>query len=153
MSSWVQDPTADCAVVLTGGFGRIHEGFSLLSRKLVKKLIISGVHPDVQMQDLYPAVVLMGDVNEQDVLLERRSQTTFGNAQQSLPLIEALACRDVVLVTSQLHMHRAYLTFRHVFPEDVKLIPHSIPTGHFEDTGLDVSLEVLKSVFYSFWAF
>lgn len=149
----MNDSTADCAVVLTGGIGRTHEGLSLLSRKLVKKVIVSGAHADVQIQDLYPAAALMGEINESDILLERRSQTTYGNAQQSLPLVEALNCRDLLIVTSQIHMHRAYSTFRHAFPEDIKLIPHAIPTGHNEDTFTDTLVEVLKSIFYSIWAY
>ena len=153
VTSWTQDSTADCAIALTGGVGRIHEGISLLSRKLVKKLIVSGVYPEVQVQDLYPASLLMGDVNEADIILERRSQTTYGNAQQSLPLVEVLGCRDIVLVTSQLHMHRAFATFRHVFPEEMKIIKHSIPRSHAEDNWLETLIEALKIQFYSLWAY
>ncbi|MCB0411288.1 MAG: YdcF family protein, partial [Bdellovibrionales bacterium] len=44
--SWIMDQRADCGLVLTGGPGRLREGFDLLVQKNIKKLIISGVHPD-----------------------------------------------------------------------------------------------------------
>ena len=41
VSAWHSDPKADCAVVLTGGAGRVREGFSLLGRQLVRRLVVS----------------------------------------------------------------------------------------------------------------
>ena len=45
IGSWQTDMQADCAVVLTGGANRVREGFDLLSRGQIRKLIISGVNP------------------------------------------------------------------------------------------------------------
>lgn len=154
ISAWTQDPTADCAVVVTGGRGRIREGFDLLYRKQIRKLIVSGVHPQAQLQDLLPVWPYYGQLDETDVLLERRSRTTYGNAQQSLPLVEALQCRDVILVTSSLHMPRAFRTFRKVFPADVAIHPHAIvTTGHAVPGFSESMIETAKWLFYSVWAF
>ena len=46
VTSWTEDQRADCGLVLTGGAARISEGFSLLSQKRIKKLVISGVNPN-----------------------------------------------------------------------------------------------------------
>ena len=153
ISSWVKDPSADCAIVLTGGAGRVREGLSLLSRNLVKKLIISGVHPDVEFSDLYSSWIYMGDINEKDVLLERRSSTTYGNAQQSLPIVEAIGCREVIIVTSQLHMPRAFRTFVAAFPHGFPIYQHALAAGRTESTPTEVWVEVLKGIFYSLWAY
>lgn len=153
LQSWQKDQTADCAVVLTGGAGRVREGFDLLANQEVKKLIISGVYSDVQLRDLMPLWALYGNLNENDVVLEKRSETTYGNAQQSLPIVEALKCRDVILVTSRLHMHRSYRTFRATFPANIYIHPHSIISGRYETSPWDNSVEALKSLFYSLWAY
>jgi uncharacterized SAM-binding protein YcdF (DUF218 family) len=153
LTSWTQDPSADCAVVLTGGVGRIREGLSLLSRRIVKKVIISGVYPEVQFNELYAATPLMGEINEADVILERRSQTTFGNAQQSVPIVETLRCRDVLLVTSQTHMNRAYQTFRAALPREIRIEKHTLPSPRNETSTWDLGLEIAKSIFYSIWAY
>lgn len=152
-NSWVEDHTADCAVVLTGGPGRVREGFDLLAQGQVKKLIISGVHPSASLREIFPELPFYGDIQKDDVILERRSGTTYGNAQQTLVLVEALHCRDLILVTSFLHMHRASRTFGGVFPADFPLIRRAIVSGSLESSWWDLGLEAAKSFFYSLWAY
>lgn len=153
INAWSEDPSADCAVVLTGGSNRVREGLDLLARGHIKKLIISGVHSSASLREIYPLWPFYGDVREQDVILERRSATTYGNAQQTISIVEALNCRDVVLVTSHLHMYRAYRTFQASYPPTVFLIRYAVNGGRGESGFWDASTEVLKSLFYGLWAY
>lgn len=153
INSWTEDVNADCAVVLTGGPHRIREGVDLLVRHRVQKLIISGVHPQSSFKDIFPLWMFYGNLREQDVVLERRSQTTFGNAQQSLPLVEALRCHDLVLVTSRTHMRRALATFRAEFPSGLNIIPRAIAGTSIEPSWFELINETGKTLFYSLWAF
>ena len=153
IQAWSDDITADCAVVLTGGVGRVREGFDLLSRGQIKKLVISGVHRDVQLSELMAFSPFYGNLSEKDVVLDRRSGTTYGNAQQTLPIVEALGCRDVALVTSNLHMFRAYRTFMASYPANIKIYKYSVNTLRSEMGFYEVSTEVLKSLFYALWAY
>jgi uncharacterized SAM-binding protein YcdF (DUF218 family) len=153
ISAWLEDHRADCAVVLTGGAGRVREGFDLLAQGQVHKLIISGVHPRATLRDIFPQWPFYGNLRVEDVVLERRSTTTYGNALQSLPLVEAVRCRSVVLVTSHLHMRRAYRTFRGVFPQEILLLTRSVSSGSVPPRSSDVAVEVLKALFYSLWAY
>lgn len=145
--------SADCAIVLTGGPGRVREGFDLLARKLAQKLIVSGVHPQAELREIFPLWPFYGSVRPEDVALERRSRTTFGNAQQSLPLVEALHCRDAWLVTSRVHMYRALKTFRAEFPPTLRLYPRAVVSGSAEPSWGDIASETAKSLFYSLWAY
>lgn len=153
VTSWEKDQVADCAVVLTGGPGRVKEGFDLLAEKKVKKLIISGVHPDARLRELLPSLIFYVGMKEEDVVLEKRSGTTWGNAQQSLPIVEALRCRDLLLVTSHLHMPRAYRTFRAVFPETIGVQTQAVVGSHFRPPFWEQFIETTKSLFYSLWAY
>lgn len=153
VSSWTENHTADCAVVLTGGVGRVREGFDLLANQNVKKLIISGVNPNSRLREIMPVWSFYGTLHEDDVVLERRSETTYGNAQQSLSIVEALRCRDILLVTSQLHMHRSYQTFRGSYPENIGIIKHAVVSGRLEGGFFEAAFEALKSLFYSLWAY
>lgn len=152
-TSWMQDQKADCAVVLTGGGARISEGFSLLSQQRVKKLIISGVHPQAALHEIFPQLPFYGNVNEKDILLEKHSLTTYGNVQQSVPILEALNCKSMVLITSRLHMHRAMSTFQGKLSSDYEILPRAVVAGSLDESWQDLSLEVLKSLFYSIWAY
>lgn len=151
--SWTQTQTADCAVVLTGGTGRVREGFDLLANGYVKKLIISGVYTNARLREIMPVWTFYGALNENDVVLDRRSETTYGNAQQSLPLVEALRCRDILLVTSKTHMYRAFHTFRSSYPEGIQIHKYAIYGGRSEMASGEIFLESLKSLFYSIWAY
>jgi uncharacterized SAM-binding protein YcdF (DUF218 family) len=153
ISAWTSDHKADCAVVVTGGPGRVREGLDLLAQGQVHKLIISGVHPRSTLREIYPQWPFYGTLRDTDVVLERRSTTTYGNAQQSLPLVEAMHCRSVVLVTSQIHMQRAYKTFRQIFPPEILIAKRAISSGAVPPRPSDVAIEALKSMFYSLWAY
>ena len=153
LASWSEDQSADCAVVVTGGPNRVREGFDLLSRRAVQKLIISGVHPQAELREIFPLWPYYGDLREQDVVLERRSRTTYGNAQQSLPLVEALRCRDVILITSRAHMYRALKTFRAEFPPGFTILPRAVVGASIGPGWGEATLETLKSIFYSLWAY
>lgn len=153
ITAWSEDHRADCAVVLTGGPGRVREGFDLLAQGQVRKLIISGVHPKATLREIFPQWPFYGSLHEDDVVLERRSATTYGNAQQSLPLVEAMHCRSLVLITSQLHMRRAFKTFRQVFPTELLITSRSVSSGFIPPRTSDLAIETMKSIFYSLWAY
>lgn len=153
VTSWSQDHKADCAIVLTGGAGRIREGMNLLSQRQIKKLIISGVYPTAELRQIFPEWPIYGELDPDDVILERRSGTTYGNAQQSLVLIEALHCKDAILVTSGLHMYRARKTFEGVFPKEFPMTYRSTLTGSVSPPYATRFFEGLKSLFYSLWAY
>ncbi len=152
-TSWTADHKADCGVVLTGGRGRIREGLDLLYQGQIRKLIISGVHPGATLLSVFSVWPYYASLREDDVVLEKRSQTTYGNAQQSLVLIEALKCKDLVLVTSALHMPRAFRTFRKIYPQEIAISQRSIVSGRLQPTFFEASIETLKLYFYSLWVF
>ncbi len=143
----------DCGVVLTGSAGRIREGFDLLEQKQIKKLIISGVHSQTTLKDLLPLWPYYPAVQEDTVFLEKRSETTYGNAVQSLPLVQALQCRDIVLITSELHMYRSYQVFRPVYPDSIVIYKHGVLSPHGQFSFVDELIEVTKSLFYRPWAY
>lgn len=152
-TSWTQVQEADCGIVLTGGPGRIREGMDLLANRNIRKLIISGVNPNSEIKEIFPLWVFYHEVDEKDVVLEKRSETTFGNATQSLPLVEVLGCQDVILVTSALHMYRSKRTFYKVFPKIIEIKTHVLGRSSESESLFDRVQEAFKSLFYSLWAY
>jgi uncharacterized SAM-binding protein YcdF (DUF218 family) len=153
VQSWEVLEGADCAVVLTGGRGRLRSGLQLLRRGEIRHLIISGVYSDTQLVDL---------INWQDELmnwglpnlhLERQSRTTYGNAQHSWPLIDVLGCQSFYLITSQIHMPRAFKTFQGHNELGKLVIPRSVPAPFSEREQSAKIWESIKDVFYSYWAY
>lgn len=151
--AWVIDQSSDCGVVLTGGAGRVTEGMDLLARRSIRKLIISGVNPQAEWREIFPNWPFYQDVQESDIVLERRSRTTFGNAQQTLAVAEALGCRDLLVITSQIHLPRAIKTFRAEFEGRMHVEGRAIQGGPVDSTAFEIGVEVLKSLFYGMWAY
>lgn len=140
--------SADCGVVLTGAPGRLREGFELLAEKKIKKLIVSGVYKDARMIEIFPYSGYYPEVSLEDIYLEKRSETTFGNARHSMSLVEGLRCRDIILITSQIHMHRAYSIFKIVYPDSMTIKKLTLPNTRSESGLSGLAIEVVKSLFY-----
>lgn len=141
-------PVGQCGVVLTGAPGRVRESFEILAQRKIQKLIVSGVYKDSQLREIFPYLPFYPEVSESDIFLEKKSETTYGNAIQSLVLVESLKCKTVVLMTSQVHMRRAYRIFRSTFPNDIEIQKLSLPNSKTEKNLIDIWIEVFKTLFY-----
>lgn len=138
----------DCGVVLTGGPGRIREAIEILGQKKIKKLIISGVYKEAQLAEIFPPLPFYPEVDSNDIILEKHSESTYGNAVQSLALVQTLQCRSVLLITSQMHMRRSYKIFRAMYPESIQIQKHYVLSQRKDPRELDLVIETIKSVFY-----
>ncbi len=153
VNAWTDEHQADCAIVLTGERNRLDEGFDLLYQGQVKKLIISGVNPSSYLEEIYPNIVFYGRIEPENIILEKTSKTTYGNAQQTLPLVEALGCHDLILITSRMHMYRALRTFKANYPNNINIYPRATAGREYDFVWDQIAFESLKSIFYSLWAY
>ncbi len=151
ISAYDGDYKAGCAVVLTGGAGRVREGFDLLSQGAVRKLVISGVHSEVSMSDIFPQKFFDGSFSTKDIVLEKQSKSTYENAEYTLRLVQKLKCKDILLITSHLHIYRAERVFRKIFPPGYRINTVAVPPASLSVESYVV--EALKSLFYSLWAY
>ena len=138
----------ECGVVLTGAPGRIREAFEVLTQKKISKLIISGVYKDTKLLEIFPQLPFYPEVDPEDVILEKISGSTFGNATQSLLVVETLKCKKILLMTSDIHMYRALKTFKSVFPADFEIETYVIQNQSKENFIVDVYFETFKTIFY-----
>ena len=127
--------------------GRIREAFEVLAQKKIQKLIIAGVYKETQLLEIFPHLPFYSEISENDITLEKKSENTYGNAVQSLALVKTLKCRDVLLITSQLHMFRAYRIFYQIYPHTIILKKMSVPNRK-DFPFSDYLLETIKSSFY-----
>lgn len=141
-------PITDCGVVLTGSPGRLREAFEVLGQKKIRRLIVSGVYKDTRLHEIFPHLPFYPEIDPESIILEKISGSTYGNAVQSLLVAEALKCKSVLLMTSQLHMYRALRTFKSRFPQALPITPYAIVNPVKEATAFDIYFETLKSLFY-----
>lgn len=119
----------DAIIVLTGGQHRINTGLDLLMLGKADHLFISGVNPNVTIENL----VSLWDPNFSYIpcciALGYAASNTEGNARESSEWARAQNIKTIRLVTSNYHLPRAWLEFNHALPR-YKIIAHPIsPTS------------------------
>lgn len=123
---------AEGIVVLTGGDGRIEAGLDILEAHKADRLLISGVHRDVTVEELLA-------LNNGNPALAPRielgfiAQDTLGNADETAAWIEAYRIESLIVVTALYHMPRALMHLGHVLP-DVALYPYPVVPKAFQNT-------------------
>jgi uncharacterized SAM-binding protein YcdF (DUF218 family) len=125
----VADPGAaptDAIVVLTGGSLRVHSGLDLLREGKGRKLFVSGVNQQVDLDEL---LRISGNGSDESVawasccvVLGHEADNTFGNAQETARWMRRQGFHSLRLVTAWYHMPRSLLEFERAMP-DVEIVP------------------------------
>ena len=102
------DEQTDAIVVLTGSPGRLERGLALLEQGRAQAMLISGVPPNARPQDY--AARYGVDVSQfpARIALGHESVDTRTNAEEVARWLQRRRYRSIRLVTSDLHMRRAY---------------------------------------------
>jgi uncharacterized SAM-binding protein YcdF (DUF218 family) len=118
-------PPTDAIVVLTGGSLRLQSGFELLREGKGRKLFVSGVNQQVDVDDL---LRLSGNAAERAqccVALGHEADNTLGNAHETARWIRSQGFRSLRLVTAWYHMPRSLLEFDRAMPE-IDIVAHPV---------------------------
>lgn len=111
-------PEADAIVVLTGGARtRLETGVRLLQEGHGRRLLISGVNPDVRDAELFTLLGVDEDLSACCVDLGRTAQDTLGNAAETAAWTKRNGFRRILLVTDDYHMPRSLAELRLAAPE------------------------------------
>jgi uncharacterized SAM-binding protein YcdF (DUF218 family) len=112
--------TPDAVVVFTGDKGRISKAFELIQQWPESKLIISGVHGQLSLENIARAQIpnyeKLDDVHSSNKLiqldLDYEAANTLENVQQTLERVEREQFKTLLVVTSDYHVFRARQIFR-----------------------------------------
>jgi len=118
---------ADAIFVLTGGEGRIQEGFRAWSGGMARELYILGAGRTVPVARIVPEGFRIPAEDLSRVHVEGWSGNTLENAFSAKSAVGEGKFSSVILVTSDYHIPRANLAFRKVLPPDVALSAIRVP--------------------------
>ncbi len=119
---------ADGIVSLTGaGSVRIEAAVQLLERGKAKRLLVSGVNPEVSRKDMQSLTHDYSRTFDCCVDLGFRAADTQGNARETLAWTTYHHFHTVIVVTADYHMPRALLELRAATP-GVALRPYPVAT-------------------------
>ncbi len=131
---------ADGIVVLTGGPGRIDEGFAVLSSGRGARLLISGVNQTLDNQTILQAIGQGQELLECCVDPGRNATDTKSNALEAAAWAKEKNFKSIILITADFHMPRSLNAFTEFAP-DLKIISHPVVA---EVSPLTVMLEYNK---------
>ncbi len=129
----VSDPErrTDAIVVLTGGIGRLRQGFELLAQDRAQQLFVSGVERGVEVSELLRIDRIAPPELACCVVLGYEAGDTRGNAEETAAWMREQGFDTLRLVTAVYHMPRSLLEFRLAMPE-VEILPHPVFTTNFK---------------------
>jgi uncharacterized SAM-binding protein YcdF (DUF218 family) len=121
----VSPEKADAIIVLTGGQARISAAVDLLKSGKGERLLISGVHPDADRDDLSAATGSDPQLFACCVDIDYAALDTVGNAEESAKWVTSHAYSRVILVTNNYHMPRSLLEMRRLIG-GTELLPYPV---------------------------
>jgi len=123
---------ADGIVVLTGGSSRVSDAMELLAAGYGKRLLISGVHPTNDANDISRTLPDSQPLMRCCVDLDHSAVNTRSNAAETRRWVRERGFKSLIVVTSNYHMPRAIVELSHALP-DVTLIPFAVVGDKWRD--------------------
>lgn len=120
----------DAIIVLTGGRNRITESVKLLNRNMADRLFISGVGKKISLSNIQHTQKIKTS-RLRNIDIGHKATDTESNAEEAYSWITDNHISSIRLVTSNYHMYRAMLEFKHLMPE-IDIIPHPVYSDHIE---------------------
>jgi uncharacterized SAM-binding protein YcdF (DUF218 family) len=114
----------DAIVVLTGGRLRLQSGMDLLRDGKGRKLFVSGVNQQVDLEELL-RVSGNADWASCCTVLGHDADNTLGNALETAQWMRQQGFRSLRLVTAWYHMPRSLLELNRAMPE-IEIIAHPV---------------------------
>ncbi|CCD99523.1 YdcF family protein [Bradyrhizobium sp. STM 3809] len=123
---------ADGIVVLTGGSSRVSDAVELLAGGYGRRLLISGVHPTNDANDITRSLPEARSFINCCVDLDYSAINTRSNAAQTRRWAAERGFKSLVVVTSNYHMPRAIAELSHAMPS-MDLIPYAVVGEKWRD--------------------
>lgn len=161
----VSDPLqkADAIIVVSGDSNgeRIRQGAELYRQGMGDYFLVSGgyVYWRVTLADLMRKHANALGVPLSAIIIEDQSQSTYENAKFSLPILQKLGVKSVIIVTSPTHTRRLKGVFQKVFGKaGIKVMICPAKNSKFNadkwwtrnEDGEEVAMEYVKLVSYTF---
>lgn len=127
----IPETPTDAVVVLTGGPLRLQAGLAVLESGQARKLLVSGVHPSVEVTELLRSAQRPSAGVECCVVLGYDADNTAGNAAETRRFMQREGYRSLRLVTASYHMRRSLLEFRRALP-GITIVPHPVFSDAFK---------------------
>ncbi|NIJ21205.1 uncharacterized SAM-binding protein YcdF (DUF218 family) [Sphingomonas naasensis] len=119
----------DAIVVLTGGGGRIDRGLAVLRAGDARRMLVSGVDPDVRPVELAVQFRIDRRLMACCIDLGWQAVDTRSNADETAKWVREHGFKSVRLVTTDWHMPRARMELASALGGDAEVIGDAVRSG------------------------
>lgn len=106
---------ADVIIILSGGGGRVEQGVQLFKKGYAPQLLLSNAKEETgPAGDMRETALSLG-IPESTILTEDAAESTYQNAQFTLPIMQQKGFKSAIVVSSDFHMRRVKFIFDHVY--------------------------------------
>lgn len=118
----------DAVIVPTGGPGRIARGLAVLDRGLARRMLVSGVDPEVRPNEFAVQFGVRPRTMACCVTLGYAAVDTRSNASETAKWVAQNEVRSLRLVTTDWHMRRAAGELDRTLPASVTVVRDAVPS-------------------------
>jgi uncharacterized SAM-binding protein YcdF (DUF218 family) len=118
----------DAVIVPTGGPGRIAHGLEVIQAGQAKKMLVSGVDPEVRPQEFAAQFRVTPREMACCVTLGYAAVDTRSNAAETAKWVAQNEVRSLRLVTTDWHMRRTAGELDRTLPEHVTVVRDAVPS-------------------------
>lgn len=147
---------ADAIVVLTGGWGRVDRGLELFEKGRGDYLIIVGANKDASLESIFFKKSV--GLDKKKIILEKGSESTYENAQETKKIVESMKIKSIILLTSFYHMKRASYVFNRELSPQTTIYLYPVSTPNFNEKAwwkgrgpILLFVEFFKFYWYRIW--
>ncbi len=133
---------------------RIRYGVSLYQKGYAPKILLSGssyLWEETKI-DLMKVYTMQLGVPESAIWVDHKSGSTVGNARTARDIVIKNHYRSVLIVTSPAHSRRTKIVFRKIFPQEIRVIVSSAPSGFSVKRWWEFPA-MRREVFYEYFVF
>lgn len=123
------DVKTDGVVVLTGAPGRIDHGIALMRAHDAKRMLISGVAPQVQPDELAAEYKSPAALFDCCIDLGHEAVDTRSNAGETAAWVRQHGYKSIRIVTSDWHLPRARMELANTLGDSVTLLGDGVPNS------------------------
>jgi len=122
------DLTTDAVIVPTGGAGRIAQGLAVLDEGLAKRMLVTGVDPEVTPDEFASEFEVEQAQMDCCVTLGFAAVDTRSNATETAQWVDDNQVASLRLVTTDWHMRRAASELSRKLPGNVTVVYDAVPS-------------------------
>jgi uncharacterized SAM-binding protein YcdF (DUF218 family) len=128
----------DAVLVFSGSSNRLVEGYDYFLQGKTKKLMITGNdYPRIAADGAVKKLLRKVKKHKDQIYIDLLARNTIENAENGAQWALKNHVKNILLITTEGHMPRAYFELRRLLPDDVKVYTKTVPGNRGRYAGVD----------------